>query len=440
MRRTLYWLDRDLRLDDNSALLTASDCDCLDLVYCLDPAQFHPGRYNLAPTGAIRAQFLRQGLADLDHSLKALGQQLHLLWGPTVTVLAERIQRLRIDRLVCSRSFGWEERHKLSLLRRQFPFLVIDEVDTYTLFTADNLPFPLDQWPETYSKFRRRAENVSPESPRPAPSKLPPAILVDNVGQEGWQRLEQRATAARPTIVQGGEKAAETHVKRYLASDLPLNYKAVRNALDGWDNSSKLSFWLSQGSLSVRRVKQQLALFERNHGGNESTHWLYVELLWREYFQWLAYTLGTRLFAPRGNRPGQSINPFYPERFQKWCYGNTPFPLVNACMNELRATGYLSNRGRQIAASCLVNELSLDWRYSAAWFEQQLLDYDVATNWGNWQYIAGVGTDPRGGRHFNLRKQAQQFDPDGHYTSTWAPESTTLPLDSVGIDDWPLGG
>jgi len=440
MRRTLYWLDRDLRLDDNNALLTAMDSDCLDLVYCLDPGQFHPGRYNLAPMGANRAQFLHQGLADLNDSLQALGQQLHLLRGPTVTVLAERIQRLRIDRLVCSRSFGWEERHRLAMLRRQFPLLVIDEVDTYTLFTVDSLPFPLERWPETYSKFRRRAEEVSPQPPLAAPAKLPPPILVDNVAQQGWQHLEQRAMTAKPAIVRGGERAAEAQVKRYLADDLPLDYKAVRNALDGWDNSSKLSFWLSQGSLSVRRARQQLALFESTHGGNESTHWLYVELLWREYFQWLASTLGTTLFAPRGNRPGRPINPFYPERFQKWCHGNTPFPLVNACMNDLRATGYLSNRGRQIAASCLVNELSLDWRYGAAWFEQQLLDYDVATNWGNWQYIAGVGADPRGGRHFNLSKQAEQFDPDGRYTRTWSPENTTLPLDSVGIDDWPLGG
>lgn len=77
-----------------------------------------------------------------------------------------------------------------------------------------------------------------------------------------------------------------------------------------------------------------------------------------------------------------------------WCKGNTPYPLVNACMRELLATGYLSNRGRQIVASCLINELKLDWRYGAAWFQQQLIDYDTAVNWGNWQYIAGVGADP----------------------------------------------
>ncbi|MGO0305166.1 FAD-binding domain-containing protein [Endozoicomonas acroporae] len=102
-------------------------------------------------------------------------------------------------------------------------------------------------------------------------------------------------------------------------------------------------------------------------------------------------------------------------RLQKWCAGNTPRHIVNACMKELQATGYLSNRGRQIVASCFIYELGMDWRYGAAWFEQQLVGYDVGSNWGNWQYLAGVGADPRGSRHFNLDKQAQQFDPDGRY-------------------------
>jgi deoxyribodipyrimidine photo-lyase len=89
------------------------------------------------------------------------------------------------------------------------------------------------------------------------------------------------------------------------------------------------------------------------------------------------------------------LTSYYPERFQKWINGSTPYPLVNACMNELRETGDLSNRGRQIVASCLVNELGMDWRYGAAYFERVLIDYDVASNWGNWQYLAGVGADPR---------------------------------------------
>jgi deoxyribodipyrimidine photo-lyase len=88
-------------------------------------------------------------------------------------------------------------------------------------------------------------------------------------------------------------------------------------------------------------------------------------------------------------------------------------------MRQLVATGWMSNRGRQIAASCLIHEYGIDWRYGAAFFEKHLIDYDVASNYGNWQYIAGVGADPRGGRVFNIEKQTAQYDPEGVFTAKW---------------------
>jgi deoxyribodipyrimidine photo-lyase len=109
-------------------------------------------------------------------------------------------------------------------------------------------------------------------------------------------------------------------------------------------------------------------------------------------------------------------------------------------MLQLKQTGLMSNRGRQIAASCLVNELQLDWRYGASYFESQLLDYDVASNWGNWQYIAGVGVDPRGGRWFDIDKQSKQHDPDGLFISAWlgSEPGNQGELDSVDAADWPI--
>jgi len=102
------------------------------------------------------------------------------------------------------------------------------------------------------------------------------------------------------------------------------------------------------------------------------------------------------------------------------------------------ATGWMSNRGRQIAASCLVNELGLDWRYGAAFFEKHLLDFDVASNYGNWQYLAGVGADPRGGRHFNLEKQAQQHDPQGLFVQKWQGSQPAQPEFVTDAADWPI--
>ncbi|GAD00708.1 cryptochrome [Agarivorans albus MKT 106] len=107
-------------------------------------------------------------------------------------------------------------------------------------------------------------------------------------------------------------------------------------------------------------------------------------------------------------------------------------------MHQLNSSGWMSNRGRQIVASCLVNELQVDWRYGAAYFEQGLIDYDVASNWGNWQYIAGVGADPRGGRHFDIDKQSKMFDPNKQFIKRWQGELGSLPSDHTNMVDWPV--
>ena len=112
--------------------------------------------------------------------------------------------------------------------------------------------------------------------------------------------------------------------------------------------------------------------------------------------------------------------------FEAWKNSETNQPLINAFMNELKQSGFISNRGRQIVASYFIYELKCDWRYGAAWFEEQLIDYDPCSNWGNWAYIAGVGNDPRGGRIFNIEKQADQFDKDFSYRNKWLNQSYSI--------------
>lgn len=107
------------------------------------------------------------------------------------------------------------------------------------------------------------------------------------------------------------------------------------------------------------------------------------------------------------------------EILKKWIDGETGVDFVDANMLELKHTGFISNRGRQNVASYLVNDLKLDWRYGAAYFEQQLIDYDVCSNWGNWAYQAGVGNDPRGKRYFNIEKQAEEYDKNNFYRNMW---------------------
>lgn len=227
-------------------------------------------------------------------------------------------------------------------------------------------------------------------------------------------------------------------LNQYLfATDRVKTYKQTRNGLDGWEYSSKLSAWLANGSLSARQVYHQLKGYEAQRVSNESTYWLYFELLWREFFQWYLYRHRSELFRFSGVRGKRPLTTFLPMRFKSWCAGTTAYPIVNACMRQLNATGYMSNRGRQLVASCLVHELGVDWRFGAAYFEQQLIDFDVAANWGNWQYLAGVGADPRGHRRFDLEKQTRQYDPDGEFVNRWQGQQSPVDLEVVDAADWP---
>lgn len=435
--KTLYWLTNDLRLADNPALNYAAESESLLLATCVNPLWFSPYRYHLPSVGIHRWNFLQESLSDLNRSFMGYGQQLEVLYEKPEIILPRIIKSHDVDKLICARQFGYDEIQSLNEIKIACPNLIIEEVDSYTLFNQDDLPFGAGEIPDTYSKFRRKVEKLSVREPVESPKTIPPSFYRGNRSLERPDWVPKPAASA--CDFQGGETNGQKHLARYFGSDLPLSYKEVRNSLDGWENSSKMSAWLNNGSMSVRSLLQRLKSFEESHGANDSTYWLYIELLWREYFNWLALQLGVRLFSFKGSAKASPLTSLYPERFQKWCYGNTPYPIVNACMKQLQATGYLSNRGRQIAASCLVNELEVDWRHGAAWFEHQLVDYDVAVNWGNWQYIAGVGADPRGGRHFNLEKQTELFDKDGSYRSRWIDIAGDAVLDTRDAADWPIG-
>ena len=142
--------------------------------------------------------------------------------------------------------------------------------------------------------------------------------------------------------------------------------------------------------------------------------------MWREHFRLISHAYGRQIFAARGlsesaPKPTATVNDW-----QRWTGGTTGHAFIDAGMHELATTGFLSNRMRQIVASYWLNDLGGDWRAGAAWFESQLIDDDAYSNTGNWLYIAGLGTDPRGGSRFDPDKQAKTHDPQGHYRRLWA--------------------
>jgi deoxyribodipyrimidine photo-lyase len=188
----------------------------------------------------------------------------------------------------------------------------------------------------------------------------------------------------------------------------------------GADYSSKFSAWLALGSISPRLIYAELKKYESQFGANESTYWLVFELLWRDFFRFMFKKHQTKLFQSAGITTGKKIPKSVSEKLlNTWVNGITGVDFIDANMRELQLTGFMSNRGRQNVASYLCNNLKLDWRLGAAYFEQQLIDYDVCSNWGNWAYLAGVGNDPRENRYFNIEKQAQDYDKNKAYRNLW---------------------
>lgn len=430
----LFWFNNDLRLHDNPALLMASSN--VDELYCVfvsslkSKSAYPPAAQTR--NSQLKEQFLRESLIDLDLSLSRLGQRLNVFDSDAEQQLILLIEALQVTDLFRSDSAGYYENAIWSALQKRFPDKRFHTKHSHTLFDASDLPFALADLPASFTKFKNALGEHKPAQPEARVSHLPPMPASQ------LPTLALHASVAKSTKFTGGETSGLDHLENYFLSDKPAHYKEVRNAINGWDNSCKLSPWLANGSLSARQVGTVLFNYEKTIVANESTYWIYFELLWREYFQWYAHKHKGQLFMFSGIKQSSQLTSFYPQRFQKWCAGTTPYPIVNACMNELRLTGFLSNRGRQIVASCFVNELALDWRYGAAYFESQLIDYDVASNWGNWQYLAGIGADPRDKRHFNLDKQTQLFDPNGDYIKQWAGTCAIEALDSVDAADWPI--
>ena len=428
--RHIYWFQQDLRLQDNPGLSAHAGAEQLLLVFCWPRSR---PWCNLTGMGAQRERFLIESVQALRAELAALGQQLLVVFGSPEEEIPRLVRQFQADRIGTALTPGYYERKAREYLSRSLEIPLQVHAGN-TLFSAEQLPFSLDKLPMHFTPFRNRVEHLRSASPLAPPVALPPPPLMD------FNELPQPSVAPPIALpLTGGAVAGRRRLQHWTAEHGGIgNYKQTRNCLDGLDGSSTLSPWLASGALSVREVAAAIDRHEREFGANESTHWLLLELLWREFFHWRALADDVALFRLGGAGGRLHRCTFEPRNFARWSKGDTNVPLVNALMRQLLATGWMSNRGRQIAASYLVNELGLDWRFGAAFFEKHLIDYDVGSNFGNWQYLAGVGADPRGGRHFNLAKQAEQFDPTQRFTRKWDGFQPQQPEFVTDGADWPI--
>jgi len=382
--KAIYWLRTDLRILDNEAL-----AKCLksneETIFVFAQTK------SLKRAGIIRRKFVEDCLASFQSELEERGftvLKTNLFFSDFISTL---FHSHPFDSLYFTQEYAWDERQEEILVQNlcKENQIAVYQFDQSTLIRESDLPFSLQGMPFGFTEFRKKIES----------------------------QLIIRSLAVAP--FSSKENKGLTRLDHYLWKTHAIEeYKETRNGMISFDDSSKLSPWLNIGFISPRTVYYELKKYEAQVCENESTYWLFFELLWRDYFKFFSLKFGRKIFLSTGLNLGVSLNEKNLERFLSWCEGTTPDAFINANMKELNQTGWMSNRGRQNVASYLILDLGVDWTWGASYFEEKLFDYDPDLNWGNWLYLSGRGSDPRA-RKFNTIKQAQTYDPNGEYRRLW---------------------
>jgi deoxyribodipyrimidine photo-lyase len=445
-KRVIVWLRQDLRLHDNEAITNAfNKGEEVIPVYVFDERTFNDKTaFGFRKTEKYRAQFIIDAVKDLRESFQKLGIDLVVRVGKSEEIIYQLCEETQSSWVFCNVE-RTDEEIKIQDKLEQNLWSSGKEM-MYSrgkmLYYTQDLPFPIAQTPDVFTHFRKEVEKyISIREPLSAPANFHYwTVRVDPGEIPSLEDLDYESIVADDRSAfpfKGGETTALARLNYYLwETDLIKNYKETRNGLIGGDYSSKLSPWLAQGCISPKYIYHELKKYEKAKGKNKSTYWLFFELLWRDFFRLMGKKHKNKIFFKSGTRD------FMPENwkddmqlFKVWSEGKTGVPFIDANMKELKETGFMSNRGRQNVASFLVKDLKVNWQIGAEYFESLLIDYDVCSNWLNWGYVAGVGSDPRENRYFNILTQAKRYDPEGAYVKLWLPELSKLPKEKIHQPD-----
>ena len=428
--KALLWLRNDLRVKDQASFYHATTSkEKVFALYCFDPLQFKTTAWGFKKTESFRAQFLLETIAQLKSDLAKHNISLILTHCGPAEAIALWTEKLDINAIYWQSEWTKEERERENQVRAVLP----EDITIHThydqfLFHPEDVPIEIEQLPEVFTVFRKKCEKYSKVRPCfPDPLVMPKENLIEEefklplLSDLGLSTLPPHPNSAFP--FKGGSMAAELRLDHYFWETEKLSYyKQTRNGLLGIDYSSKFSAWLANGAISARHIYWENKQFEAQVQKNQSTYWLIFELIWRDYFKYISLKHRDKIFQLGGILQKEYHWKNNPKSIEAWIKGETREPFVNANMIELQKTGWMSNRGRQNVASYFAKDLLLDWRIGAAYFEAQLIDYDVHSNYGNWMYVSGVGNDPRD-RKFNVRMQAERYDEQGKFQRLWNQKS-----------------
>ncbi|KIA80220.1 deoxyribodipyrimidine photolyase [Chromobacterium piscinae] len=420
-RTALLWLRRDLRLDDHAAFYHAlKHCQAVVPVFVFDRAIL-----DALPRDDRRVDFIWQSAAALKAELNALGGDLLVRHGVPQDDIPKLAAELGADAVFCNRDYEPAARARDAEVEKRLAEQGIafhhskDQVifETDEVLTGAGKPFGVftpykNAWLKALTPFhlqaypvRRYLDALMPRQPEAMPS-------LESLG------FQPSDLSSLP--VKAGAEGAEA-----LFADFArriAHYKTARD-FPGIKGVSYLSVHLRFGTISIRR----LAAFAWHDGGEGAMSWL-NELIWRDFYQQVLWHRPD--VVEHAFKPEYDALPFpnHQQWFDAWREGRTGYPLVDAAMRQLNRSGYMHNRLRMVAASFLVKDLLIDWRWGERYFAEKLLDFDLAANNGGWQWAASTGCDAQPYfRIFNPVSQSEKFDADGRFIRRYVPELARLP-------------
>lgn len=417
----LVWFRNDLRIRDNEILLEAiRKADKILPVYCFDPYYFKRNPSGNTKTGSLRARFLIESVADLRNSLKRLGGELIVRTGNPAEIIPQLAAEYMVNEVYHHREVANEETEiseqvEAALWKMK---LNLKHFIGHTLYHKEDLPFPIKDIPDSFAVFKKKVERDSDVRPCIA---TPEAIVTPVITDPGPLPaladlgLDDAIDDVRGLpVFSGGETAALIQLEQFFnISQLSGNGKINRIQSPAFQ-TSKLSPWIALGCVSLRQVYWQV----NDHQQTATSNLLVLDLLWRDYFRFMFKKHGQKFIASKEADAEATVTENADTLFELWKNGQTGVAMVDAVMHQLNATGYINNYGRQIAAVYLVNDLKVDWKRGAAYFEEKLIDYSPASNWGNWAFIAGIN-DARESRYAIISPPTTESELKSDYTDKW---------------------
>jgi deoxyribodipyrimidine photo-lyase len=431
----LVWLRRDLRVQDNLALQAAlGACTQVHCVFVLDNSIL-----DALPRADRRVEFILASLEELDRTLRALGQReacgLIVLRGRPQVAIPQLAQQLGVTGVYAARDYepyalarDTEVSQSLQALGKQLT-LVKDHViwEQRELVTQTGKPYSVFT-----PYWRAWLARLGAAPPRPASADGTPLgqQLADRPVEYRQAPLALESLGFVPTnlstlAIQPGEQGAQMLLNSFAGRldqyDQTRNFPAIKGP-------SYLGVHLRFGTVSIRQL---VALGYAHHvaGSTGATTWL-SELAWRDfYFQILANFphAAHGAFKPEYDQIAWEDGELAEKLFAAWCQGATGYPIVDAAMAQINATGYMHNRLRMIAGSFLVKHLGIDWRWGERYFAQHLNDFDLSANNGGWQWVSSSGCDAQPYfRIFNPMLQSEKFDPEGKFIRRYLPQLAGL--------------